>query len=165
MASKKKTLLKQKRTRHVSLLNEDIAKQVKQHIMEGKTIQDIAPLINIKEATIYGWKYDNVMGFADMLEKAEAEAELKRVKDFSKRLLQMEEREQGKINTPLLAIKQREVADLRGSLINARRIYDNKAVNNTVVVLPTPILGSLIEAEAVNTEKTLINKGKSNVAK
>lgn len=158
MASKKKTLLRPKRTRHVSLLNEDIAKQVKQYIMEGKNLKECAALVKVNENTLYQWKWDNTLGFADMLEKAEAEAELKRVQDFSKRLLQYNEVEEGKINTPLLAIKQREVADLRGSLINARRIYDNKAVNNTVVVLPTPILGSLVEAEVINTENTLEDK-------
>ncbi|HRF70484.1 MAG TPA: hypothetical protein PKV66_03550 [Candidatus Pelethenecus sp.] len=159
MASKKKTLLKPKRTRHVSLLNEDIAKEVKQYIMEGKTLRDIATLIKVNEKTIYNWKHDNVLGFAEMLEKAEAEAELKRVQDFSKRLLQMEEREDGRLNTPLLAIKQREAADLRSSLINARRIYDNKAITNNVVVLPTPILGNLIEAETAKDENSLDNKG------
>lgn len=158
MASKKKTLLKPKRTKHETLLDETLAKTIKQHVVEGKTLRDIATIVNINEKTIYNWKHDNVLGFADMLEKAEAEAELKRIQEFSKRLLQMEEREEGRLNTPLLAIKQREVADLRGSLINARRIYDNKAVNNTVVVLPTPILGSLVEAEVVNTEKSLENK-------
>lgn len=148
MASKKKTLLKPKRTKHTTLLTEEKAKEVKRLIIEGKTLRECADIIKVNHNTLYQWKWDNTLGFADMVEKAEAEAELKRVQEFSKRLLQYNEVEEGKVNTSLLAIKQREASDLRGSLINAKRIYDNRQVNNTVVVLPTPILGGMLEKEA-----------------
>lgn len=148
MATKKKTLLQPKRTAHKTLLTEEVAKKIVALVKEDRSMRDIAIDLKLNEGTLYSWKSENVLGFADMIEKAELEAELKRAKDFSKELLGMENNENGFKNTRLLAIKQKESEYLRSNLINAKRMYDNRSIQNTVIVLPTPILQG-IEGEVV----------------
>lgn len=147
MASKKRTTLKPRRTKHVTLLTEELAKTILELVRQDKSLNEISVELGINKSTIYNWKYENVAGFADALEKAEMEGELHRAKAFSKRLMEMEEMEEGRQNTRLVAIKQKEVEYLRSNLINAKRMYDNRQINNTVVVLPTPILGGMLEKD------------------
>jgi len=49
-------------------LTGEVLKQIKQGILEGRTLKDIAKHSEINEGTLYVWHSDNYLNLADLVE-------------------------------------------------------------------------------------------------
>ena len=51
-----------------TILTDELISVIKQHILDGKILKEIASLCDIPEKTIYSWTYDNYREISDKIE-------------------------------------------------------------------------------------------------
>lgn len=139
-----------------TVLTNEVSLKIKENILEGKNLKEIAEIIGIKEGTIYSWRHHNYEGIADKMNTWEAMYQLKEADAFSKKLMSMPTtNEDGTINARLVAIQQKETEFLREKLLIARDKYNSGNVVNVNVALPQPIIDLGKVVETVEPQKSL----------
>ena len=143
-----------------SILTNDLVSKLKENIMDGKTLRETASIVGIPESTLYSWKSDNYQNIADKINTWETQRMLKQAEDFSKKLMAMPTvDENGKLDSRLVAIQQKESEFLREKLLIARDKYNSGNVVNVNVALPQPIIDLGKVVETVEPQKSLDKQG------
>lgn len=123
------------------MLTDAIILQIKDGILDGLPLIEIAKKIGVSENTLYAWKSRNNTGLQDKINTYEAMRQLKEADAFSKKLMSMSTTNpDGSINKGLVAIQQKESEFLREKLLIARDKYNSGNVVNVNIALPQPII-------------------------
>jgi transposase-like protein len=139
-----------------STLTKEVALKIKECVLEGKNMKEIAKTVGISDGTLYSWRHYNQDEIADKMNTWEAMYQLRQADKFSKELMAMlTVDEKGRPDKGLLAIKQKESEFLREKLIIARDKYNSGNVVNVNVALPQPIIDLSKVVSTVNEKKSL----------
>lgn len=124
-----------------TLLKDEDILVIKDCVLDGKNLLEIAEKLGVSENTVYSWKHNNTKGIADKLNMWDTQRMLNDAEKFSKKLMAMSTvDENGNINKGLVAIQQKESEFLREKLLIARDKYNSGNVVNVNVALPQPII-------------------------
>ena len=121
-----------------TILNDSVILQLRNHVLAGMNIKDIAVNTGLNQNTLYDWRNNNYLNLQDKWNTWELQRKLKLAEEFSESLLSYKDLDnKGELNTKLLSIKQREAEFLRSTLLIARNKYDKRDVpsnNNNVQI-------------------------------
>lgn len=109
-----------------TVLNDEMILKLRQGVLEGKNAVEMSKTLGISEKTIYAWRTHNYQGIQDKWNSWELQRKLKLAEEFSERLMTLPVDENGRVNTKLASIQQREAEFLRSSLLIARDKYDKR---------------------------------------
>ena len=112
-----------------TILNDGVILQLREHVLKGRNVQEVANITGLKENTLYDWKANNYMNLQTHWNTWELQRKLAQAEAFSEQLMDLPSYEDDKLNTKLLSIKQREAEFLRTSLLIARSKYDKREAN------------------------------------
>lgn len=124
-----------------TLLTDTLILQMRNEVLKGKEVREVAKIVGINENTLYDWKAHNYQNIQDKWNSWKTQYNLKQAEDFSEKLMNMDvTNPDGSINKGLVAIQQKESEFLREKLLIARDKYNSGNVVNVNVALPQPII-------------------------
>ena len=120
---------------------EETVTQILECAKEGLTVRDIAKRLELTESTLYSWKARNNNGSAEKMQLAYLQGDIQRAEKKMRELMTIDmHKEDGTVNTKLVAIQQKEAEFIRSNVIEAQKYYSNKPQVNVQVNLPQPII-------------------------
>mgnify|MGYP000895630447 CR=1 FL=1 len=156
-------------------LTNEVLEKIKQGILDGRTLKDIAQQSQINEGTLYQWSSTNYLNLADKVEGWKRDRKLI-LADITSDAIQTASHfdEKGKIDKELLKIKQKEAEFIRETL-GKDKGYSKRSeltgkeggaveVKNTNETLDNLVL-QLVEANKQNYATIKIGQGISSEQK
>lgn len=132
---------------------EETLTQILECAKEGLTIRDIAARLGLTESTLYSWKARNNNNLAEKMQLAYLHGDIQRAEKKMRDLMALDmHKEDGTVNTKVVAIQQKEAEFIRSNVIEAQKYYSNRPQVNVQVNLPQPIidLGNITEAKELD---------------
>ena len=140
-----------------TLLTDTLILQIRNEVMKGSDVREVAKTLAINEKTLYDWRVNNYQNIQDKWNAWETQRMLKQAETFSDKLMNMSvNNPDGTINKGLIAIQQKESEFLREKLLIARDKYNSGNVVNVNVALPQPIIDLSKVVSTVDSKKSLI---------
>jgi hypothetical protein len=124
-----------------TLLTDELFRKIKQGILDGLTLRDIAKQSELNESTLYNWSSENYLNLADKIEgwKRDRKLLLADITSDTIQTLPVVD-ENGKLDKELLKIKQKEAEFIRETLGKQHYSKRTELGGLNGKELPTPIL-------------------------
>lgn len=128
-------------------MTDEVLGKIKQGILDGKTLKEIAQQSQINENTLYGWTADNYLNLADKVEgwKRDRKLVLADITSDTIQTLPVID-ENGKVDKELLKIKQKESEFIRETLGKDKGYSKRSELTgkNGENLIPKPILSDVL---------------------
>lgn len=107
-------------------MTDEILAKIKEGIVSGKPLCEMAEPCGLSESTLYDWTYKNYGNFADKLENWKLQAKLKKAEERADEIMALPlEDGEGKIDSAILRTIQKEAEFIRETL--AKHIYSKRS--------------------------------------
>lgn len=142
--------------RKTELTKETLAK-IKESVMGGETLKDIAKIINVSESTIYHWNCNNYANLADKIEGWRRDRKLKLAEDKIEDILELSISDKDTIKV------QADIAKFTAETLG-KDIYSKRTetTGKNGKDLPTPILYAVQDNNSDNKDNEVEEEDKSN---
>ena len=134
-------------------LNKETFAKIKDGILDGLSLRDIAKKIKIPESTIYTWTYDNYLNLADKIEGWKRDRKLLLADERIDEILRLDVT--NKDYTRAVGDMSKFVKETLDKQNYSKR---SELTGKDGKDLPTPILGSYVQSDLGNKESNATNQ-------